>query len=211
MRFRGEWVAQALVESFFVVMSILLALAVDQWSENRQYAEVADQSLGIFEQEIRLNQSRLEDVAPFHMGIRDLLGQAMDAPDASMDLRSIMEGIELPVTLNTAWETALATGALTHMDVSTVSALSLTYSMQERFLASSGRDRPRIPSIVDRADPLVHERMHEAHDYMVSLTRGEAELMTVYREALLMISQNRRAKNGADSVAPVDPRDSAHP
>ena len=211
MRFRGEWVAQALVESFFVVTSILLALGGDQWSENRQFAELANQSLGIFEREIRLNQSRLEDAAPFHMGIRDLLGQAMDEPDATLDLRSIMEGIELPVMLNTAWETALATGALTHMDVSTVSALSLTYSMQERFMTASGGERPRIPAAADRSDPLVHERMHEAFDYMTSLTRGEAELMTVYREALLMIGENLDSDLDPASDALPDPRDDAHP
>jgi len=211
LRVRGEWVAQTLVESFFVVTSILLALAVDQWSENRQFAELADQSLGIFEREIGVNKSRLEDLIPFHTGIRELLARSMDAPNPDMDLRSIMEGIELPVMLNTAWETALATGALTHMDVSTVSALSLTYSMQERFMAASGRDRPRIPAAGDRSDPLVRERMHEAYDFMASLTRGESELMTVYGEALLMIRQNRRAGDDADSVAAVDARDRAHP
>ena len=212
MHFRGEWLAQAVVESVLVVVSILMALAVDEWRDNRAFAELADQSLGIFEREIRQNQARLEDANPFHNGIRDLLGQAMDQPNASMDLRGIMEGVETPVILNTAWQTALATGALTHMDVETVSALSLTYSIQDRFIATSGRDRPRIAPSDDLTKVALHERMHEAFDYMTGLTRGEAELLTVYGEALALIQERRfqnAAGEGGDTVP--DPKDVAHP
>ncbi len=199
------------MESVLVVVSILLALAVDEWREERGFAELADQSLGIFEREIRQNQARLEDAVPFHNGIRDLLGQAMDQEGASMDLRSIMEGVEIPVILNTAWQTALATGALTHMDVETVSALSLTYSIQDRFIATSGRDRPHLLNADDMTRTALHEGMHEAYDYMTVLTRGEAELLTVYGEALALI-QDRRFRNAAgtdDTTA--SPRDRAHP
>jgi len=212
MHFRGEWLAQAVVESVLVVVSILMALAVDEWRDNRGFAQLADQSLGIFEREIRQNQARLEDATPFHNGIRDLLGQAMDQPGASMDLRGILEGVETPVILNTAWQTALATGALTHMDVETVSALSLTYSIQDRFIATSGRDRPRVAALDDMTSTTLHERMHEAFDYMTALTRGEAELLTVYGEALALI-QERRFQNAAGKLGDTvpDPRDVAHP
>jgi hypothetical protein len=209
-RFRGEWLAQAVVESVLVVVSILLALAVDNWREERGFAQLADQSLGIFEREIRQNQARLEDANPFHSGIRDLLGQAIDQGGASMDLRGIMEGVETPVILNTAWQTALATGALTHMDVETVSALSLTYSIQDRFIATSGRHRPRLTNLDDLDRAALHEGLHTAFDYMTTLTRGEAELLTVYGEALALI-QDRRFRNAAGDEAKPDPRDRAHP
>ncbi|MGD8320362.1 MAG: hypothetical protein PVJ02_07910 [Gemmatimonadota bacterium] len=211
-RFRGEWIAQAIVESVFVVVSILLALAVDEWRENRSYEELADQSLGIFEREIRLNQARLEDAVPFHTGIRDLLGQAVDNAAATLDLRGIMEGVETPVILNTAWETALATGALTHMDVEMVSALSLTYSIQDRFAVGSGRDRPRLSERDGLPERVWREQLREAYDYMTATTRGETELLTVYDQALALIRQ-RRAERG-DTATPdtaVSPRDRAHP
>ena len=50
----------------------------------------------------------------------------MAGEPAEADLRSAMEGLEPVVLLNTAWETALATGVLTHMEFTIVSALSLT-------------------------------------------------------------------------------------
>jgi len=204
--FKSEWLLKGLVESVFVVGSILLALALDAWAESRSYAELADQSLGIFEQEIVRNRAGLEDVVPFHSGIRELLSQMVTAPEIQVDLRSVMEGLETPVLLNTAWETALATGALTHMDVQIVSALSLTYSIQERFAAESRAQRPRLATGADLPEALLNDRIHEAHDYMVTLTRGESELLTVFSQALELIREHR----GTAEVG-VDPREAAHP
>jgi hypothetical protein len=203
---KSEWLLKGLVESFFVVGSILLALAVDSWSENRDFAELADQSLGIFEQEILRNRAALEEVSPFHEGIRDLLAQMLNGSEVQAELKNVMEGLETPVLLNTAWETAMATGALTHIDMQIVSALSLTYSIQERFGMESRTLRPPpTPSSRLSASEL-DEGVRAAHDYMVSLTRGESELMTVLGEALELI----RAHRGT-TKAGVSPREVAHP
>ena len=205
-RIKSEWIFKGLVESVLVVGSILFALALDSWAEDREYAELADQSLGIFESEILRNKAGLEDVVPFHSGIRELLGQMLGVSEIEVDLRSIMEGIETPVLLSTAWETALATGALTHMDVQIVSALSLTYSIQERFAAESRTQRPRLATGASLSEAMLRERVHEAHDYMVTLTRGESELMTVFGQALELIQAHRGTVGAA-----VDPREAAHP
>ena len=212
MHIKGEWLAQALVESFFVVISILLALAVDEWRDNHAYQQLADQSLGIFAREIRQNQARLEDAVPFHTGIRDLLGQSLAGEGASVEVRSIMEGVETPVILNTAWQTALATGALTHMDVEMVSALSLTYSIQDRFTGGDGRARPQLVDREDLSARARHEQMQAAYDYMANLTRGETELLTVYDQALRLIREHltgARDTTGVDTTA--GPKDKAHP
>lgn len=203
---KSEWLLKGLVESFFVVGSILLALAVDSWAENRDFAELADQSLGIFEQEIVRNRAALDEVSPFHTGIRDLLEQMLNGSEVQAELRNVMEGLETPVLLNTAWETALATGALTHIDVQIVSALSLTYSIQERFAQESQAQRPPLTPTANLPEAQLRERVRAAHDYMVSLTRGESELMTVLGEALELI----RAHRGSTATG-VSPREVAHP
>lgn len=191
---RREWILKALVESVLVVASILLALAVDEWSEERENAELADQSLGIFEQEILRNRARIEDVAPFHQGIRDVVDQMRTRRLTVAELRGVTDGVEAPVLLNTAWETALATGALTHMEVSVVSALSLTYSIQDRFMAQLRTERPpRLVggSALSEAD--LRERAQEVFEYLRTLTSGESELLAVYEEALEVIRTHRTA------------------
>lgn len=194
MVIKTEWFVRGLVESIFVVGSILSALAVDEWSENRGFAELADQSLGIFEQEMVQNRDRVADGLPYHQGIRDILGQMIATPPPVIDLRRIMEGLEPPVLQSTAWETALATGALTHMDFEVVRALSLTYSIQEDFEASQA-DRPRIGAGNDLSPQQVIERVREAYDYVVGLTRDENDLQSIYGQALALVAQHRSGRS----------------
>lgn len=187
----SRWILRGLVESVFVVASILLALAVDEWAQNKEYAELANQSLGIFEREIRQNKARLEDAAPYHMGIRDLLSQMRSMPESRMEIGSIMEGLNPPVLLNTAWETALATGALTHMDFEVVSALSLTYSIQDDFQNRSRSDRPRFTSSQGLAPGQARAQVDEAYEYVSGLSQDESQLIAVYDQALEMVALHR--------------------
>lgn len=186
-----RWILKGIVESIFVVGSILLALAVDEWAQNQEYAELADQSLGIFEREIRQNRARIDDAVPYHTGIRDFLGAMRVETSSPSDVASIMEGLAPPVLLNTAWETALATGALTHMEFEVVSALSLTYSIQESFEDRARADRPRIstPDAISPAE--ARAQVEEAYDYVAALVQDEAELLTVYDQALELIALHR--------------------
>lgn len=190
MAIKTEWLVRGAVESVFVVGSILLALAVDEWAETRDFAELADQSLGIFEQEMLQNRNRIEDGLPYHQGIRDLLGQMRMTPPPVIDLRRIMEGLEAPVLLSTAWETALATGALTHMDFEIVRALSLTYSIQEGFTTRSRTERPRFGNMEGMAVQEVAEQLEEAYGYVATLVRDETELLTVFNQALALIGSH---------------------
>ena len=182
-----KWIAKGLVESIFVVASILLALAVDQWAQDQEYEDLADQSLATFEQEILQNQARLEDAAPYHRGIERLLMQMLELPEERMDVRPVLEGLEPPVLLSTAWATSLATGVLTHMEFEVVSALSLTYSIQDGFESRTSISRPRYSAPELLSTGMAREQLDEALEYVTSLTRAEDELLAVYQTALEMI------------------------
>jgi len=183
-----KWILKGLVESAFVVASILMALAVDEWAQNKEYEDLARQSLQIFDREIRQNRARLADVGPYHGGIRDLLGQMAALDEEGLDVRPIVEGLESPVLLSTAWETALATGALTHMDFETVSALSLTYSIQDEF-ELGGPALPRFSSPETITAAQNRQQVSDASRYVMDLTQGESELLAVYDEVLDVIEK----------------------
>lgn len=187
-----RWILKGIVESVFVVGSILLALAVDEWAQDQEYAQLADQSLGIFEREIRRNRESVVDGVPYHTGIRDFLAAMRVETSDPSQLSAIMEGLNPPVLLNTAWETALATGALTHMEFEVVSALSLTYSIQETFSDRARTERPRPPpgAPASGSDGGA-ARVQAAYDYMSSLVQDEAELIAVYDQALELIALHR--------------------
>jgi hypothetical protein len=195
------WLLRAFVESFFIMFSILLALAVDNWRENRQHRRLAQQSLQIFEREIRQNLDRIDDVAPYHSGLRSVVAEALTNPGHAADMRSIVEGLQPTVLLNTAWQTALATGALTHIDVEIVSALSLTYSIQERFREDTRASLPRIAVGSALTNAEFTQQVQRTHAYLNELVSAEQELRGVYEQAITTIRNGLIGANGIKTPA----------
>ena len=62
----GSWLPKALVESLLIVMSILLALGLDEWQEDKEIQELIDRSVINFSNELKRNNSRIEDVSAYH-------------------------------------------------------------------------------------------------------------------------------------------------
>jgi hypothetical protein len=179
-----SWMLRVLVESFFIVLSILLALAMENWRENADHRQVALQSLRVFEREINQNLARLDDVAPYHAGLRSVVIEALANPSQAADMRSIVEGLRTPVLLNTAWQTSLATGAVTYIGVETVSALSVMSSHQERFREDVRATQPSL-FIGGNPSPAELERsVREILAHLNELVAGEAFMRGVYQEAL---------------------------
>ena len=129
------WLPQVIFESALIVVSILVALGLDEWREDRTNAAVIRHALSSFALEIQQNKARVEDAAPFDQGLRNVLSSHYANSDiASVDeFVSMMESYSPAVLQSTAWETALATGSLAKMQYELVSALSLTYSLQNRY------------------------------------------------------------------------------
>jgi hypothetical protein len=193
------WLARVLLESFFIMLSILLALAVDNWTESRRHQRLAQQSLQIFEREIRQNLAAVDGNAPYHKGLRSVVAGAIVNPAGAADMRSIVEGLK-PVRLrSSAWETAVASGALTHVDVETISGLSLTYSIQERFRQLSMAAAQRVPIVSMTATGVDARTVREIYAYLNELVEAEEELIGNYRFALETI-QAQLLLMGRDSL-----------
>jgi hypothetical protein len=183
-------ITRMLVESLLVVGSILFALAVDEWSEEREYEELAERSLVNFDREIKQNRVRLDDVTLFHGGLRDVLSNmnASPSPVPATTIRNIMDGFQPAILVNTAWETAVATGALSYMDYDVVAGLSLTYGLQERLVAmsQSGLNDLLVEGFRGGDTELL---IYSANRYMRELTESEQRLTGVYDLVLGLIAE----------------------
>jgi hypothetical protein len=187
----GSWLTRVAIESMAVVASILFALGLDEWAEDHDKQELADQSLAGFEREIIQNRARLEDVSPFHRGLRDVLVH-MDSTDQIRTLSELraavgFEQLQPPFLTDVAWQTAVATGALTNLDFERVSALSLTYTLQQNFQIQA---RTTLPDLI-RAGTLSEADVRDLLRFMVlyldEVTTGEEDLKTIYEQALTVI------------------------
>jgi hypothetical protein len=205
---RPAWISQVLLESSMIVFSILLALWVNDWQQDQQNEKLTAQSLVNFLKEIQRNEAWLEDVAPFHQGLATALKQQIGANTirSRAELLDMVgpDGVRPPDLLDTAWQTAIATGALTHMDYTTVSALSLTYSQQARFREDV---RARLPNALRTGDVRDEDAPAAARSvelYLEDVTGNEEQLRAVYAEAAVVIRETLK-KTDPEALESIPP------
>lgn len=187
----SDWLPRVLFESFLIVISILVALALDEWREQRQDDDMVHHALLNFVSEINQNKIRIDDATPFNQGLLDVLQGNYEREEvSSIDDFVMMLGSYTPVVLqSTAWDTALATGSLAKMDYNLVSALSLTYNMQNRYqsVTRAGLDELINPNNLS-ADQMSLAMLNSIR-YLRDATSMEIELSAVYVEAMTVIRE----------------------
>jgi len=206
------WLPRVLFESALIVISILVALGLDEWRDDRQDEETVQLALSNFASELRQNQARVEDAAPFNRGLRSVLRNHYQDDD----IESVEEFVNMvesyaPVVLqSTAWETALATGSLAKMDYNLVSALSLTYSLQNRYQLASRSGMADLTSPQNLSEEKLNLAMYNSIRYLDDITSMEEELGVIYDEAFAVIQTARmELVNEADPQGHMEARDTS--
>lgn len=178
-----SWLPKVLFESLLIVFSILLALAVDEWREDRQTQKRVDQALESFAGEIQRNREAVARVLPYHERLQGHFRKLARSGTARSirDMMS-MEGFKgfSPVTFeSSAWRTAVATGVLTNLDFKTASLLSRLYTAQDDYAASQkmifGVIQPT--SFTEATLPMTISILN---GYMTDIVIGEQDLLQSY-------------------------------
>ncbi|MEO6777879.1 MAG: hypothetical protein ABI194_00355 [Gemmatimonadaceae bacterium] len=212
---KPAWLAEVIVQSIAVTVSILVALWVDQWKQRSAARNLAAESMLNFATEIRRNEARVDDVLPYHDGLRSMLKQVETShaihTQAEFQNAIGVDGLRPPSLLQTAWQTAVATGALTHLDYETVSALSLTYTLQDRFREDS---RSGFQSVVQASNfrpGMADLAVHSADNYLREVVNSEKDLRDSYELAEQVLTKKLKAMDmpvPADSSARASQSDS---
>lgn len=185
------WLSRVVFESALITISIVVALALDEWRDNRQDQEIVERAIVNFLAEVRQNKARVEDSAPFNSGLRDVLARRYASGEIGSvsEFVSTVESYAPEVLQVTAWETALATGALAKMDYDVVSAMSLTYSLQTRYQQAVQVGVANLTSPQNLSADKLDLAAFNAIRYLNEVTRMEAELAIVYVEAAAVIER----------------------
>ena len=208
------WLPQVLIESALIVISILVALGLDEWREKREDAETAQQALSNFISEVQQNQARVDDAAPFNKGLLDVLkGRYEGSGINSVDEFVIMVESYTPLRLqSTAWETALATGSLAKMEYNLVSALSLTYSLQNRYQLATRSGVANLTSPQNLSADKLDLAIYNAIRYLDDITNMEQELGVVYFEVTNVLNSAMTTLGGSSAtMSPLDVTETARP
>jgi len=188
-RATSVWLPRVIFESALITVSILLALGLDEWRENRQVEETIKQALSNFLSEIEQNKARVDDAAPFNRGLHLVINRRYQDGDihTMSEFIDIMDSYSPVVLQSTAWETALATGSLAKMDYGLVSALSLTYGLQSRYEQSNRGAMSRLTSPQVLTNDTLDLAIYNSLQYLEDVTGMETELGVVYTEATSVI------------------------
>ena len=185
------WLPRVLFESALIVVSILVALALDEWRDNRQNDQLIKHALSNFVSEIRQNKARVEDAAPFNQGLRNVLNRHYQDDDITSvdEFVTMVESYSPLVLQSSAWDTALATGSLAKMDYNVVSALSLTYSLQRRYVQVNHSSMAELTSPQNLGDGKLKLAEYNAIRYLDTVAGMENELGVVYSQATLVLEE----------------------
>jgi hypothetical protein len=209
------WLPQVIIESVLIVVSILVALGLDSWRQNREDEDFVRTALSNFAIEVRQNKVRIDDAAPFNRGLRVVLSQHYGVGDIdTVDEFVNMVEIYSPAALqSTAWDTALATGSLAKMEYGLVTALSLTYSLQDRYDRSTRSGISDLISPQYLSEDTLKLAIYNSIRFLDDVTGMEEELEVTYGEAALVIQSALRQLDvaGYDDADDTQKQDVAHP
>lgn len=186
-----------LVEAAFVVLSVLLALTLNNWHQDRTNRELARQALLNMKQEIRANRAEVEKVLPRQRALLDTLAGPHPPLGATIGAATIE---------NNAWGAAQAMGAIPYLDPAVVSIASRIQETQRRYQnAVETMDGIMIRGTFGAGgDAFSLKRIPEGIRVMVSELYGqEQRLLEEYDQALTEMGSSASANRPSASPAPT--------
>jgi hypothetical protein len=201
-------------ESALIVVSILVALGLDEWREKREDAELVRNSLTTFLIEVQQNKIRVDDAVPFNQGLRQVLARHYFDDDVETvdEFVSMIESYSPAALQSTAWDTALATGSLAKMEYTVVTALSLTYGLQNRYQLATQTGMSNLTSPQNLSQDKLRLSFYNSIRYLDTVTSLETELGITYMEAMsaIRLAQNKLEGELAEIVM-TPMKDLSHP
>ena len=116
-----------LTEILSIIIGVLLALAVNEWNENRIQTEKANEAIQNIIHEIDSNIKLMVIVNKNNKAVIELLKNESDASNDNNN-HQFLPGLQIQ---DTAWKTLQSTGISQSIEYSTLYTLSNLYSLQE--------------------------------------------------------------------------------
>lgn len=185
-----DWSAKGLIiEVLSIVLGVLLALGLSEWSEERQHQAQADVALANIILELESNQALLLIIHDNNAATIAAMKEA--SPDAEQN-QNFIPGLQLQ---ETAWDAFLSTGLSNYANYDDVLVLSQLYSIQDIY-KQSGLQLVEASMQVS-AFAVVQEKEIDDDQfqkqflvYFEMLTAIEAQLLVSYDDVIAELSSD---------------------
>ena len=125
--------ARILVEVVSVVFAVLVALAVDEWRQDRQVRHDAEAAKAAILAELRANDAELVRTGPSVDSLAARLAVLRERIRAGSRSTTGSLNVQLPDFSDAAWRTAQMTRATTHLDLAWLIRVAKAYEAQSLY------------------------------------------------------------------------------
>jgi hypothetical protein len=122
---------ELLLEAFFVVFAVLVALAVDQWNEGRELQARVERARAAIQAELRSNLQELDSTSATVRGMLNSMADLGARLERGEPVQEWRVDAEIPDFSDAAWETARVTGTVARMDYPWVLDVARVYETQQ--------------------------------------------------------------------------------
>ncbi len=194
-----------LLEVFFIMLGVMVALAANEWREGNALAKRTDVALENIRLEILRNQATLQQRLPYHQAMSDSI--RVNFPilkDISFEFVEIARlgmtrGPFFESLYNTAWQTALTSQILPNVDYETLTLLATIYQTQDELKEVENQ----FSSIIFLPDNMEKGKAYHAlllaQPFINGVVKHERELLSIYDTALRRLNP--------DAYVPAPPND----
>lgn len=191
---------QLLIETFFIVFAVLLALVLNEWRTAVKEQDMVDKVLENIVNEIEANKKDLEIKYKYHLAMSQEIGRylANDSLWGTLQYNSGVEaviqltpkGIYNPNMQSGAWDSAVLSGVVNSFDYEVLYTLSNLYQIQESGPNSTWKI---IAGFYSEADSFNPENARQlALRFQIAfgeLYNQERSLLNDYKHALKTLQQ----------------------
>ena len=148
-----ERIPDILLESFFIVAALLLALALDEWRDDQEKIEMANKARDAIYAELADNLNKLNKKIPQHNALletsKNYVEQQERSPSSEVDF-----SFEYSMALlsSAAWESAKMTQVVQSFSFNEITSFSQVYQMQSLYLENQSEIIDEVMDMGELAD-----------------------------------------------------------
>lgn len=185
-------------ESFMIMVSVLFALFLNQWSNEHNQAERTEKLLENLKEEITLNYLVLKKVIPYHQKFAEGIAVAYDSNRLEETFydsyffytRQVApKGIIQDHLHNIAWTVAKQDGISNRISWEKTKALSRLYDQQETVNETLARIITLISSREAQRKELLKETVLVLEDEVLELIGQEQDLYRYYKSTFALLKE----------------------
>jgi hypothetical protein len=125
-------IPEFMIEAFSVMLAVLIALAIDEWREDRANQELAATARANILEEIEANRDELAGVGGLNAALVERIADYVDGVE-STSADSLSVEFEFALLSTAAWQTAQMTRAAHFLDYDWMARVARLYNLQKLY------------------------------------------------------------------------------